>query len=303
MATFSTDQLDLNLLRTLIVLLEEKNTHRVAERLDISQPSVSRALAKLREQLNDPLFFREKRGLRLSARAESLAHSLPEAFDALLQTLEPEHFDPGMYQGNLKIVVNTFLAETYGRNLYQKLKQQAPGAELELFSWGDDTCGLIESGQIHAALSYTAMNLPQTFVQCRVGRDLFGLMGRKELSILQREVEDHDLSRYPVAGLINPPVNSRTMPLRKSLAKRGIHMNVAIRSQHLRPLLEVIEEEDVLMLAPEKLAEKLGERFAFARFRSEPEASFADICMIYSGRNRYSPMFEWLEKNFIELFS
>ncbi|WP_202906894.1 LysR family transcriptional regulator [Vibrio mexicanus] len=55
-------QLDLNLLKTLLVLLKEKSTSRAAERLNTSQPAVSRTLAKLRLQLNDPLFFRESRG-------------------------------------------------------------------------------------------------------------------------------------------------------------------------------------------------------------------------------------------------
>ena len=303
LAEFAVDKLDLNLLRTLTVLLEEKNTHRAAERLGVSQPTVSRALGKLREQLKDPLFFREKKGLRLSARGESLAQTLPLAFEGLMQTLEPEHFDPKKWQGCLRIVLNTFLAKTHGRSLYRTLKQEMPGVELEFFSWGDDTCDQIESGHLHLALSHSSLNLPQTFVQHRVGCEEFGLMGRKGLDVLERDVEIEDLGRYPVGALISPPVNSRSMPLRKNMAKRGIDLNVALRSQHLQPLLDIMEEEDVVMLVPQALAAKLGEGFGFARFRDESETTVSDINLIYSSRNRHSHMYDWLEQWMLDLFA
>lgn len=50
-------RLDLNLLRTLDVLLSENNVTRAAQRLNLSQPSVSIQLARLREIFADPLLM------------------------------------------------------------------------------------------------------------------------------------------------------------------------------------------------------------------------------------------------------
>ncbi len=50
-------RLDLNLLVTLDVLLMELNVTRAAERLSLSQPSVSAHLAKLRAFFDDPLLL------------------------------------------------------------------------------------------------------------------------------------------------------------------------------------------------------------------------------------------------------
>ena len=55
--------LDLNLLVTLDVLIEERSVSRAAERLHLSQPSVSAALARLRDYFNDPLL--EVQGKRM----------------------------------------------------------------------------------------------------------------------------------------------------------------------------------------------------------------------------------------------
>jgi DNA-binding transcriptional LysR family regulator len=60
----NTTNFDLNLLRILDVLLREQNVSRAASRLALSQPTVSNALARLREQLEDPLLVRVGRRMR-----------------------------------------------------------------------------------------------------------------------------------------------------------------------------------------------------------------------------------------------
>jgi hypothetical protein len=50
-------RIDLNLLATLDVLLTELNVTRAAQRLNLSQPSVSVQLARLREIFADPLLL------------------------------------------------------------------------------------------------------------------------------------------------------------------------------------------------------------------------------------------------------
>ncbi|HBZ16080.1 MAG TPA: LysR family transcriptional regulator, partial [Pantoea sp.] len=51
------NSLDLNLLQTLNVLLSEHNVTRAAQRLHLSQPSVSAQLARLRLLFDDPLLL------------------------------------------------------------------------------------------------------------------------------------------------------------------------------------------------------------------------------------------------------
>ena len=57
-------RIDLNLLVTLDVLLAQLNVTRAAEQLNLSQPSVSVHLAKLRRLLSDPLLLPGPRGMR-----------------------------------------------------------------------------------------------------------------------------------------------------------------------------------------------------------------------------------------------
>lgn len=56
-------RIDLNLLIILQVLLEERNGSRAARRLHLSQSAVSKALGRLRETFDDPLFVRSAYGM------------------------------------------------------------------------------------------------------------------------------------------------------------------------------------------------------------------------------------------------
>ncbi len=56
-------RIDLNLLIILQVLLEERNGSKAARRLHLSQSAVSKALGRLRETFDDPLFIRSAYGL------------------------------------------------------------------------------------------------------------------------------------------------------------------------------------------------------------------------------------------------
>lgn len=57
--------LDLNLLRTFLVLFQELNMRKASVRLNVSQPAISQALQRLRHHFDDELFVKVRSGLSL----------------------------------------------------------------------------------------------------------------------------------------------------------------------------------------------------------------------------------------------
>ncbi|MCA9590042.1 MAG: LysR family transcriptional regulator [Myxococcales bacterium] len=87
--------LDLNLLWTLGVLLEERSVRAASVRLGVTPSAVSHALRRLREALGDELFVRAGRGLVPTARAEALAESVWALTRGVRDmTDDAETFDP-----------------------------------------------------------------------------------------------------------------------------------------------------------------------------------------------------------------
>src|SRR3990167_7927603 len=89
------ERLDLNLFRVFEVVYRERNLTRAALLLHLSQSAVSHALARLREQLGDPLFVRAGRGAAPTPLAEQLAPGIQDALEGLRRNLGRGHgFDP-----------------------------------------------------------------------------------------------------------------------------------------------------------------------------------------------------------------
>ena len=82
-------RIDLNLLIILQVLLEERNGSKAARRLHLSQSAVSKALGRLRDTFNDPLFIRSAYGLEPTGRALALQQQLQPILLSLDNLIQP----------------------------------------------------------------------------------------------------------------------------------------------------------------------------------------------------------------------
>ncbi|GAL09826.1 transcriptional regulators LysR family [Vibrio astriarenae] len=117
---------DLNLLKTLIVLLKVQNTNKAAEILGTSQPAVSRNLAKIRSEIGDQLFIRQSRGFTLTPKAEELANVLPRLLDELQVSLQSTEFKPEELTGTLRIALNAFIMERTVTRSYKRYRNKHP---------------------------------------------------------------------------------------------------------------------------------------------------------------------------------
>lgn len=86
---------DLNLFRVFEVVYRERNLTRAAGLLHLSQSAVSHALARLRDQLGDPLFVRQGRGVAPTPLADRLAPGIHDALAGLHRSMNRcQTFDP-----------------------------------------------------------------------------------------------------------------------------------------------------------------------------------------------------------------
>ena len=77
------NSLDLNLLVAFVAIDRERNITLAADRVGLSQPALSNALARLRKILNDPLFVRTVRGMEPTPYAASIAEPIRKACELI----------------------------------------------------------------------------------------------------------------------------------------------------------------------------------------------------------------------------
>ena len=122
---------DFNLLITLDAVLAEGSVARAARRLRLSPSAMSRALARLRETIGDPLLVRAGRGLVPTPRALALRERVSQLVQEGEAVLRPAG------KLNLTQLVRTFtlrtgegFVENFGPDLIARIGKEAPGVRL-----------------------------------------------------------------------------------------------------------------------------------------------------------------------------
>ncbi|WLH69844.1 LysR family transcriptional regulator [Pseudomonas sp. FP2309] len=125
-------RVDLNLLVILDALLCEQHVTRAAERLHLSQPAVSHALARLRDLLGDPLLVRQGGTLVPTARALELTAPLTEALAQVQALLAPNRFEPASAKRRFRVAMSDYSAAIFLPKLVRMLRLEAPGIDLQI---------------------------------------------------------------------------------------------------------------------------------------------------------------------------
>jgi DNA-binding transcriptional LysR family regulator len=132
-------RLDLNLLKVLGALLEERSVARAAERLCVSPSAVSHALARLRHAFGDPLFVRSGSAMVPTSRAEGMERPIALLLGSLRANLadaaDGEAFDPDRTVRTLRVVSPGALELTLVPALAAALREAAPGWTLAVESF------------------------------------------------------------------------------------------------------------------------------------------------------------------------
>ena len=126
-------ELDANLVLALHALLEERNLTRAGERLAMSQPAMSGALARLRAHFDDELLVRSGRGFDLTELATWLADPVREAVEAADALLGAERdFDPARSTKRFSVSMSEYAMSVLARPLAAAVRREAPGCSLDL---------------------------------------------------------------------------------------------------------------------------------------------------------------------------
>lgn len=140
---------DLNLLRTLDVLLTEGSVTAAARKLRLSPSAMSRALARLRAVTGDQLLVRAGRGLVETPRAteiRSKVHDLVEEAHILLRPAD--RLELATLQRTFTLRSSDGFAETFGPPLIKRVRQEAPGVRLRFVRKLDKTSERLRDGTV-----------------------------------------------------------------------------------------------------------------------------------------------------------
>jgi LysR family transcriptional regulator, nod-box dependent transcriptional activator len=151
-------QLDLNLIVTLDALLTHRSVSEAARQLFRTQPSVSAALAQLREHFNDELMMPIGRKMVLTAFAEGIVAPVHALMQQIELTMGPNPvFDPATARRTFTIGASDYVADVVLTKVVAQLAHTAPGIVLDLVLMGDEGIRALEAGELDFIM------VPQSF--------------------------------------------------------------------------------------------------------------------------------------------
>lgn len=153
-------RLDLNLLAVFDMLMQERNVTRAAERLHLSQSTVSHALGRLRVALDDPLFVMSRREMMPTERAKALAGPVRQALAMLEQGLrQAKGFEPATARRIFRIATPGSVEHGLVPVLVERLHRQAPHCRLEVCELADsDYERELEKGELDLVIGFAGAN-------------------------------------------------------------------------------------------------------------------------------------------------
>ncbi|QKD19529.1 LysR family transcriptional regulator [Mesorhizobium sp. NZP2077] len=141
--------LDLNLLVVLDALLTARNLTAAASSINLSQPAMSAAVARLRNYFNDELFTMSGRERVLTPRAETLA---PAVRGALLHIqcsiISWDPFNPAQSDRRFRIILSDFATLVFFEKVVERVAREAPAVSFELRPLDHDPDELLRRGDV-----------------------------------------------------------------------------------------------------------------------------------------------------------
>ena len=244
--------IDYNLLRSLRVLLEERSVTRAARALNVSQPAMSAALARLRTHYGDPLLIRRNNERYLSPLGERLLCEVPSLVEQTEHVLRREpHFDAGSSTRNFTIAGIDYVIGRIAPGLTRMAAAEAPLIRFE-FPEIDST---FFNALPESLRTVDVVSLPHGYL---VDQPHIDLPPEQWVCLVDKS---SGLSPYPSMDEIlsrpwvqNTPAREGMNPVRTQLHMQGIEVKVAAVTPHLFVLPSLVVGTNRVCVVPDGMA-------------------------------------------------
>jgi DNA-binding transcriptional LysR family regulator len=247
--------IDLNLLPVFEAVYVERSLTRAGEVLNVTQPAVSNALARLRDVFGDPLFVRSGRGVAPTPKALALIGPVREALTRLRSGLDPASaFDPGTSERAFNIASRDTSSSAVIPRLVGRLEKIAPGVRLHFH--------VVERHDIPMELASGRLDFAfDLAVLARPDLESAPLFSDRWVCVLRRDhpKAKRKLSLEAFLSLRHIVASSRRQGrtvVDEALSRVGEKMRATIRTPLYQPAFHAVMSSDLALVAPLSLARR-----------------------------------------------
>ncbi|WP_374381191.1 LysR substrate-binding domain-containing protein [Dongia sp.] len=284
---------DLNLLPVFVTLMEERNVTRAAERLGITQPALSNALARLRLMMKDQLFIRARYGIEPTPLARDLAPVIAASLAKIDDLVRgQQEFDPAKAQRQVTVATNSYVEFGLIPAVVARLKDVAPGIRLRMIPYGSD---LAETGIISGTTEMVfgrIVGAPDNLVVQHLMDDGLACVVRADHPEVGDRLTPAQYERLKHVNVM-PPGRLRA-GLYQKLEQAGLKRDIAVSVTHFLAVPELIAVTDYCTMLPRVICQRLMHDPRLKVLPTPIDLGTFPVEMAWHVRYRNDPAHRWL---------
>ena len=290
-------KLDLNLLLALDVLIEEASVTKAAEKLNMSQSSMSYSLKRLRSLLDDPILIRTSRDMEVTPYAREVSVSIRQVLTDIQNTLlENDPFNPTTASADFRIATSDYVEATVGGDLLHNLTTHAPGIRIRISS--------IDRGAVLDALDdrhidlFIGADLPNKnwHVKQALYQEEFVCIVRDDCPTTAISLEEY-LERSHILVSLRDDFHG---VIDQILARQQLARTVIWSTAHFMAVPFLVINSDCIALLPKRMAQKCAQSMGLKLLPPPIDVSQFTISMFWHQRNNNLPQHQWLRNQLVE---
>lgn len=291
------NNIDLQLLACLDALISECSVTRAAERMDMSQPGMSNALARLRRLTSDQILVRTARGMMPTPRARELAQSVQTAMRALEDVLgDRGPFDPAGARGTVTIATTDFAGVLVCPKVLAVVRERAPGLSLEMRLPDPlHVAGWLTEGECDIMIGYLP-SLSSGLRCVELFQEPLALISSSTYASLKEPLALDDIAQalHVVQGSPFAALSTVEAMLDTEFSRLQIKRSVGIRVSSMVQVPYMVADTDLLSALPAAMARHYASFLPIRLLRTSFELPRISVSMVWHERSHRIGMHAWM---------
>ncbi|MCK6264446.1 LysR family transcriptional regulator [Vibrio sp. ZSDE26] len=286
-------ELDFNLLKTLLVLLEQKHITKSAELLFITQPAVSKQLAKLREMFDDPLLVRVGNQLVLTQKAKSIHEKVAGLCEQFRDLIAPDTLNLAEVNQSVTIMLSDYGSPHWMTKIVKRVSQEAPNVTLTCKSWNQENINKLITGEINFALG-TLPERHDDYESEQIGELPSSLIANKEHRLFSGEKVENLIENYPIVKIRGSHKHDATY---SHLVKNN---QVLLDEATLWLALETLKHTEAFLIGPSKFINEIDDSRYF-QSRELPMLKLMPVVLSWSRGLTNDLFYCWMKDTIVDI--
>ena len=221
--------MEMQQVRYFVALADTLNFTRAAEKCNVSQPALTRAIQQLEHELGGPLFHRERGNTHLSELGRMMLPYLAGVDEQCKAAKEQAKAVKKLEKATLTIGTMCTIGPQLVSNLMIRFQAAHPDVEVRVIDAGaPQMIEMLEKGDLEVAIVGVPGELPDSLHQLPVFQERFViLLPPNHRLVAHDEVKAAELDKEPYVSRSNCEVFA---PVRKELNSRGVYLRQVFSS-------------------------------------------------------------------------